>query len=301
MRYVCMGVAAVMVVGVIASALGAEPSKQRERHFTTRDSFKYDTPILYESDFASTGLDRLNLSIDGRYSLANPEPERLALVEAPGGDETTKAVRFTVPRVADRYRAEISLPHEKGFNERWYGVRMYVPEDWKIDDTPGADIVIQWHAIPGNSKPTHPNLDIAIQGASWWVHRYYGAPDADRDKRHLDAAMTPGTWSTWIIHAKWSPGEDGLTQIWKDGRLLVDVKGANAYGTLGVEYTPYLKTGIYHPEWHVDTDLKKARFAAEQSAVARKQTYVAKVVVGDERATYELIASRLAEAGRSEK
>ena len=97
----------------------------------------------------------------------------------------------------------------------------------------------------------------------------------------------------WVIHAKWSPGKNGLVRIWKDEDLVLDQKGPNVYGTIGKEYTPYLKTGIYHPEWHLNSDARKKRYEAETPGVTKKEAYVAKVVVGREDATYEMMASCL--------
>lgn len=105
----------------------------------------------------------------------------------PGLSEGKKAARFTVPRVANSYRSEISLPSENGFNERWYGVSLFVPKDWKIDPNPAAEIVIQWHAVPGNSKPTHPNMAIAIQNSHWLVRQSFGSPQEGVERKKLSS------------------------------------------------------------------------------------------------------------------
>ena len=98
---------------------------------------------------------------------------------------------------------------------------------------------------------------------------------------------------SWVIHAKWSPGKNGLVRIWKDEDLVLDQKGPNVYGTIGKEYTPYLKTGLYHSEWHLNSEARKKRYEAETLGVTKKEAYVAKVVVGSEDATYEMMASSL--------
>ena len=95
-----------------------------------------------------------------------------------------------------------------------------------------------------------------------------------------------------MIHAKWSPHEDGLLRVWKDGKLVADLKGPNTYGTIGVEYTPYLKTGIYRPEWNVEKPGARERFEAEKPASTPKVVYVTDLKVGDARATYQDIAPR---------
>ena len=86
---------------------------------------------------------------------------------------------------------------------------------------------------------------------------------------------------------KWSPREDGVLQIWKDGKLVLDRKGPNVYGTIGVDYTPYFKTGIYHPEWHLNDERKRAAFEKEKPVATRKIVYVTDIKVGGAKATIE--------------
>jgi hypothetical protein len=133
-----------------------------KRRFRAHQSFDYGQKILFRSDFAKTDIDKLNLSEDANYSLPRPTPERIRIVDAPDL-EGESAVRFFVPRKPNSFRAEISLPSEKGFQERWYGERMLVPKAWGFEPGKAADIVMQWHAIPGNWRSTYPNMSIAIQ------------------------------------------------------------------------------------------------------------------------------------------
>lgn len=273
-----------------------------ERRFRAKQVFTGSGPILYQSNFADRGFDLLSLSEDGRYNLASPNPERLALVDAPGGKAGEKAVRFVVPRAPNSYRAEISLPHEPGFQERWYGVRQYVPADWKPDPGPGADIVVQWHAIPGNGKATYPNLEICILDSTWEVRQSFGAANAGPTrKRHVLAdPLQPGQWVEWIVRAKWSPGPDGRLRVWKDAKEQLSLNGPNVYGNIGLEYTPYLKTGIYHPEWNLSTPEREKGFPRQSPGVARKEILVSKLVVANAEATYEDVAAALRGAAGGE-
>lgn len=270
-------------------AFGAE---KRERHFSAGQVFNYKEPILFESDFRTQGLDKWNLSEDDRYRLPKTDPARLQITNVPAMDAGTKAVRFFVPRAPNSFRAEISLPSERGFNERWYGVLMYIPAEWEFDPNKGADIVIQWHAVRGNWRPTHPNLIIAIQGSNWHVRQHFGSPQKAPKRKffRLEDPLRPGAWVSWVVHTRWSPGDDGFVRVWKGGNVVLDQKGPNVYGTIGTEYTPYLKTGIYHPEWYLNSAARKKRYAAEIPGITNKEIYVAKVVVGNDSATYGMIA-----------
>lgn len=260
-----------------------------ERHFTARQVFDYEGVILFESDFARRGFDKFDLSQDGRYRLAGNDPGRLRIADAPGSDSLLKAVHFKVPKAPNSYRSEISLPSENGFNKRWYGVTLFVPDDWTIDPNNGADIVMQWHAVPGNSTPTHPNLAIAIQDSNWWIRQSFGSPQGGPTRKSvkLDSAMRPGRWVQWIVEARWSPRADGRVRIWKDGVVVFDAEGPNVYGTIGTDYTPYLKTGIYRPEWNLKSEAHKKRFAEEIPGVTTKEIYMSKVIVAEGDATFE--------------
>ncbi|HXE41985.1 MAG TPA: hypothetical protein VN516_03085, partial [Candidatus Baltobacteraceae bacterium] len=62
--------------------------------------------------------------------------------------------------------------------------------------------------------------------------------------------------------------------------------------TIGTEYTPYLKTGIYHPEWHFDKDGKSEAFNKEIPVATNKVIYATEIKVGDERAKFEGVAPK---------
>ena len=284
-----------LIYGVVAKEVSIN-NQESERRFSARQVFDYKQSILFESDFGGQGFNKWKLSEDARYGLAKANPDRLKIVRAPGMDGGTQAVRFFVPRKPNSFRSEISLPSEKGFNERWYGILSYVPKNWKVDPNEAADILIQWHAIPGNWNSTYPNLSIRVKNSNWQACQNFGSPQKNPERKihNLDTSLELGEWVAWIIHANWSPGKDGILRIWKDGEQVLDQRGANVYGTIGKEYTPYLKTGIYHPEWNLKTGARKKRYEAEIPGISQKETYVGKVIVGSENATYEMIASRLA-------
>lgn len=247
-----------------------------------KDVFEPAKAIVFQDDF-QRGLDRWNFSEDDRYALPVPTPECIQVVDAPGLSAGSKAARFVVKRAANSFRSEISLPHEEGFHERWYAARILVPDEWVFDPLKAQDIVLQWHGIPGNWRPTYPNLSIAISNDGWFIKQSFGSPQAGPTRRseRLKEPVQRGAWVSWIIHAKWSPKDDGILQIWKDGQLVFDHAGPNVYGTVGVDYTPYLKTGIYRPEWHLDTDAKRQSFEKEPATPARKVVYVTEVKIGD--------------------
>lgn len=267
----------------------AAPQAATVRHFSAADVFDYRQPVIFRDGFQSEQFGKWRFSENDNYEISHQDPERIKIVEAPGLGSKRKAVRFSVPRAPNSFRSEISLPHEKGFQERWYGERILVPGDWVVDPARGNDIVMQWHAIPGNWRATYPNLAISIGNTNWFIRQSFGSAQTKptRTTCKLVDPVQPGSWVSWVIHAKWSPDTDGLLRIWKDGTLVVDLKGPNVYSTIGVEYTPYLKTGIYHPEWHLTKDNMREAFDKEKSTTTNKIIYATDIKIGDARAQYK--------------
>ncbi|TLD69907.1 hypothetical protein FEM03_14320 [Phragmitibacter flavus] len=266
------------------STATAAPKKLR-----AKDVFEPNQRIMFADIFKGLPFERWNISEDDRYSLPVASSERIQVVDAPGPCEDGKAVKFVVRRAPNSFRSEISLPHEEGFQERWYAAKIFIPEDWVFDPLKAQDIVLQWHGIPGNWKPTHPNLAISISNDRWYIRQSFGSPQegVSRNSERLEESVQRGQWVSWIIHAKWHPGAEGLLQIWKDGKLVFNQAGPNVYGTIGVEYTPYFKTGIYRPEWHVNTERKLENFRTEVAESKIKTVFVSDVKVGSERARLE--------------
>ena len=279
-------------IGSLSLATHAFAGEQKENHYRASDVFDPSKNILFQDDFHSGQFGKWKFSEDDRYGLAQPTPERVGIIDTPQSLPGSKAVACVVRHNPNEFRAEISLPHEAGFQERWYGERIFVPANWDTQLGGGNDIVMQWHAIPGNGKATHPNLAISIEKDCWVVRQNYGNAQGKHSQatHQASAKVVPGTWACWVIHAKWSPKEDGLLQIWKDGQCVVNAKGANVYSTIGVEYTPYLKTGIYHPSWHTENGEKSKPFDMSVPASAARTIFVTEIKVGGSAATYVDIA-----------
>lgn len=283
----------VSLAGLAAAVFAAaEGSKPKFRAPDAAEVFDKKATVMFADDFSAPKFSpKWRFSQNADYEVAQPDPELIRLVDAPGLPGR-RAVRFSVVRAPNVFRSELSLPHEKGWQERWYGERILISKEWVRDPGRPVDIVMQWHAIPGDFRATHPNLAIAVGGDRWVIRQHFGDPKtkpATRETRP-EERVQPGIWVAWVVHAKWSPSGDGLLQVWKDGKLVADFKGPNTYGTIGTEYTPYLKTGIYHPEWHLEKPETQARFAAEQPVATHKLVYVTDVKVGGPGAKYEDVA-----------
>ena len=69
--------------------------------------------------------------------------------------------------------------------------------------------------------------------------------------------------------------------------MVYQKNGPNVYGDIGVEYTPYLKTGIYHPEWNLNTDRKRTAFEADRPDSKGKTIFGTAYRIGGAEASYE--------------
>ena len=218
--------------------------------------------------------------------------ERIKLVDTPRSARPgDRAVQFTVPRALNSFRAELALTQEPGYQERWYGVRIFVPADWVFDEEDGGDIVTQWHHILGGAtapeRGNYPPLSIAIKGDRWNINNNYGiVGQAKRDNFYAPAKVIPGQWVSWVIHAQWSPRSEGRLEIWLNGDQVVNKSGPNTYDT-PKPHTPYWKIGLYHPEWKTRN---ASKFNAHPAKIRQRVIVIDDTRMGDERATFRDVA-----------
>ena len=297
-RYrICYVLALAMAAVVVAGEPEPVPGLASTVHpISAKEVFDYSHPIIFQDNFSSGQITKWQFSINfSNFSCDPPQAQlkQAQIVGAPGLGAGRFAVLFEVPRAPDSFRSELCLPAEDGFQERWYGERMMVPCEWVFDPNPAASIVMQWHALRGNWRPTFPNLAISIGNTNWIIRQSFGsAQQPTRTSKIISEPVARGVWVSWVVHAKWSPAADGLLQIWKDGKLVLETKGPNVYSTIGLAYTPYLKTGIYHPYWRMDqkSSEQKDTFFKEVNPATNKVVYVTDLKIGSERACFADVA-----------
>ncbi|WP_439873494.1 polysaccharide lyase [Bacillus mycoides] len=251
-----------------------------------KSTFKeVNNPIILEDNFQS-GLEKWKIAINDPESRINLDTDTISqhvhIVDAPDMTGDYKAMQFVVPHSQGQFRSEIAQPYEEGFHERWYTAKIYIPQDWVFDKSSGNDIVMQWHAVLGSERVDRdfPELAIAVEGDRWNIQRAFGPPaNIGRDFKSLDELVQKGGWSSWVIYARWSAGSDGLLRIWKDGKVVWEVQGPNAYTTRA--RTPYLKVGLYHPQW------KPKYGEPKPGLVKERKVFITDVKIGSEEATYQ--------------
>jgi hypothetical protein len=184
-------------------------------------------------------------------------------VGSPGADQPVSAVRFRAgrgarcelvprvfgPRLFGGYLGDLRRePYNK---DRWYTFRVFLEEPWKLSEK--NEVIAQWHSTRdeflGDTNGRGPPLALRIIDGYFRLSYGWDA-NLRSTRKHLArytlwyGPLITGEWIDWRIRARWSYDEDGLLQIWQNGRLIVDHHGPNAYNDIrGV----YLKIGSYHP------------------------------------------------------
>jgi hypothetical protein len=73
------------------------------------------------------------------------------------------------------------------------------------------------------------SLQINTRGEWDFSIRRTPANTKPRQDRHVKLGkIARGTWTNWVIHYKRSTSNNGVAQLWKDGKLVVDYEGVTS-------------------------------------------------------------------------
>jgi hypothetical protein len=255
-------------------------AQQASKKLNPQDLFHVNKPITF-TDYFKKGLQKWTLSIDAAYDKSSrpTTSDRVRILSAPGTDGM-KAVRFEVTGAPETFRAELALPAEQGWQERWYTEKIYL--DRLPADKEGY-IVMQWHAQMGDHRIDRdfPNLALRVSENKWQIAQAFGNPDnIQRRLTNPAPLITEKQWQQIIVHVRWSDDKDGLVQVWINHQLVLDQKGPNLYSGLAIR-SPYFKTGIYCPSRKHSTD--------QQPSIV---VYAAQIKIGSSKATYEIMTDK---------
>jgi len=120
-------------------------------------------------------------------------------------------------------RAELVLHAPPGGSgpgdERYYGFSALIPVDFRTGDE-NFFILAQWH---GNDSDLPPLT----------VHYREGEVLLKGNRQRgliWRGGVEKGRWFDLVFHVKWSSGEDGLLEAWKDGEKIVALRGRTCNG-----------------------------------------------------------------------
>jgi hypothetical protein len=172
-------------------------------------------------------------------------------------------------------------------SEYWYGFSIFIPDNWATDSS--GEILAQWHNTPDAGEAGgSPPLALSVSGATWFISNKW---DSERvaKKSGYDGSVAysvgtvgKGEWTDWVFHIKWSyQGKDGLLEVWKNGKRVVQKHGPNTFNDAK---GPYFKFGIYKWDW------RNPSGGRGNSKVSKRVVYHDTVRVGDHGASYGDVA-----------
>lgn len=195
------------------------------------------------------------------------------------------AVKFTLyktdPDVSTSRRSELRLNPVPANSEQWYGFSVFVPHEYAKD--PSYEIIAQWAGLPDfdlGETWRVPVVTLTIRNDQFGVSdRWDPRPVSVKFKEAGSqgwklGAVAKGEWTDWVFHMKWSYKSDGLLQVWKNGKLVVSRTGPNTYND---EHGPFLKIGIYKPDWKYN----------DKSKTTMRVIYFDQVRVGNASSSYK--------------
>jgi len=223
------GIRTVTAIGLVALSLGSTLAGAAEvLESTFENGMKIGSrawPISGNAPVVSTTVAR-----SGKYSMK------------------TSLNRLSSPT---SYRTEVSAAGVQNAavgKDTWYGFSIYLPDDYKSD--PIWEAVTQWHNVPdaGESDELNPPVALWTNDGVWGISRIWDTNTktvktdyTGRTKYDLGKYQT-GKWTDFVFRIRWSPKSDGLMQVWKDGKLVVDEAGPVGFSD---KVGPYMKMGIY--------------------------------------------------------
>jgi hypothetical protein len=156
--------------------------------------------------------------------------------------------------------------------ERWYGMSMFLPNSYIAD--PAEEQLFQWHSqasvdLDGVSSLNSPMAMYTRNGRWEFGMKFGGKIDL--------GAYEKNAWTDWVVHVKWSHESDGLVEIWKNGKLVVQKNGRNNYHDLKGHF---FKIGIYKYGW----------LQGYESNTTSRTIYYDDVKIGNENASYAAVA-----------
>jgi polysaccharide lyase-like protein len=219
----------------------------------------------------------------------------------------TKAVKMTLLPTDEGYlyggyrdpvtRAEFEKWNLYSIGDaQWYGFSVYIDPAWKDSTSdPNGAVLAQWHSTKDScDQASYANLTIRYKETtnSWIVKT-----DSDSNACSTSTSYTrqewsvgsaaKGVWVDWVIYVKWSYQSDGILKVWKNGQLVLDKTGPNAFNNAGKG--GFLKWGVYKSWWSVKTP------AATDILIA----YYDSLKVGDANSSYNDVAPNPSSSGIS--
>ena len=132
-------------------------------------------------------------------------------------------------------------------DEYWFGVSMYIGEDWDLSKLSGSSYfahILGFRWQRDSDKYNGPGSGInaeLVDGSPVFLSRVTTG-DVGGDTGLLELGpVVKGQWIDWVIHVKWSTGSDGFRYYYRNGALVGEHHGRNMYQDLPISH----RFGLY--------------------------------------------------------
>ena len=137
--------------------------------------------------------------------------------------------------------------------EMWYGFSNLFPAEYFRDSIP--EVIAQWHEIPDwhlGEDWRSPPVSLEIKNDRYYV-KVMWASNAVNTNRTKDGEIfydlgpvDREKWNDWVFHIKFRYDDEGVLEVWKNQKKVLNRTGPNSYND--TKY-PYFKLGIYKWAW----------------------------------------------------
>lgn len=166
-------------------------------------------------------------------------------------------------------------------DERWFGFAVMCGKSNDLLTLNDPEIIWQCHISQAPGGTVNPPLSLVVEGNRVFIQHLYNTTSDDNPvlaQRAYVGQIIPGQWTSFVFHLKFNATAAGITQLYRDGRLVYDNQtDPNHYnrttdsGGLG---TRYFKFGCYVSGW-------SSTPPASGSARARRDWSFDQIRIGD--------------------
>ena len=271
----------IILIGCSPEPIDFAPAKE---HFFKKNASVSTTAASSQNLIFQGTFEEANSLNDLYLEKANENSITHSFEQVRGGSSAVKFhLNKTDADVAGSKRSEALLEWQESPKfERWVGMSIFLPSSYVTD--PAEESVFQWHAINSvdldGASMNNAAIAMYTKNGRWELGMKYGGT--------FDMGVyDKNVWTDWVIHVKFSAGSDGVFEIWKNGKLMLQRNGRNNYNDLKGNF---FKIGIYKYAWP----------QGYASTTTSRTLYYDEIKIGNENSSYAEVAPTQLNVKRTE-